>query len=609
MDFSGPDHNPVVKAGSNEMSSNSILRHEVDTNAMESTMAGTSLPIQQQQLQQGHQQVQQHHAQSSQGSSDQSGRLYDLSSFDPLQAHALQLTASAGLTNMLTAPAAPATSAPQHNAIATSSTHTQPLHQHSQQQTKAEPQQIQQNPTQRQQQAPPIQQLSRLPPQPQQPSQQSQQQQYYYIQPPSAANSSLQPIAPATQQAIAGQTTQNFILPTTAQGTNIAVPANLPSQLFSNGLAPSAAPGMMPNLYMNQHFQSVTATQQAPQAQQPPLLPVTKKRGNEESSASQQAVTKKKRELAPSVVSSSATSTDGTSISSSMAVGGQFPEGNMDPLVDLSKMSAAERRRYERNLREQQRSYRISQQIKELRDVLSESNVPFKPNKYSILLSVVEYIKQLQGRAIMLDAEHQKLITTIRKTKELVNSGTNPSSADETEATNTTGNTSASDSASDSEMLFVQGLDYRSLFEQCPAALGIAALDGRILECNSEFQLLLGFPQEELLRQSLFNLVRNHQDIFRAMAEMLKFAEDPHNANGASSTSMAPKNCYWSGPVVSKRDVKVRICENKARRNLNFVQQFSNFPFFHFSQLSMNLTLTVGDDGSPKFFSCALTNS
>ena len=51
--------------------------------------------------------------------------------------------------------------------------------------------------------------------------------------------------------------------------------------------------------------------------------------------------------------------------------------------AELEKMNPAERRRYERNLREQQRSYRISQQIKQLRDVLEESKIPFKPNKFS----------------------------------------------------------------------------------------------------------------------------------------------------------------------------------------------------------------------------------
>ena len=94
----------------------------------------------------------------------------------------------------------------------------------------------------------------------------------------------------------------------------------------------------------------------------------------------------------------------------------------------LEKMSASERRRYDRNLREQRRSYHISQQIKELRDVLQQSNVPFRPNKYSILVSVAEYIQQLQGRAIMLDSEHERLINTIRSTTEAANSSINNNS-------------------------------------------------------------------------------------------------------------------------------------------------------------------------------------
>lgn len=386
----------------------------------------------------------------------------------------------------------------------------------------------------------------------------------------------------------------------------MAVAPAFQQQIFPNTLAAAgAAPGMLPNILMSQHFQNVVGgasqppQQAAPQPPPPPPAPQpqqllhhhhqqqltlmpsisSKKREAEDASLQQQRHVTKKREAAPSVISSSTGSTDSSGQGSSLSKGGagvvaaggvvqDIMEKPGEPQVDLDSMTPAERRRYERNLREQQRSYRISQQIKELRDVLSESNVPFKPNKYSILLSVVDYIKQLQARAIMLDAEHQKLITTIRQTNEMVNSGNPPSSADETDATNTT---APSETGSDNEMLFVQGLDYRSVFEQCPAALGIAALDGRILECNPEFQLLLGYPRDELLKQSLFNLVRNHQDIFRAMAEMLKSAEVPEPPSNPSSTA-APgtagaaataaatvaNNRSWSGAVISKRDNQVR---------------------------------------------------
>jgi hypothetical protein len=342
----------------------------------------------------------------------------------------------------------------------------------------------------------------------------------------------------------------------------------------------------------------------------------------------------KKQFIAPSMVSSSTngegvaavypaalSTTMGTAAASAHGSSSSFFAAS-DPLppkeaseAELAKMTPAERRRYDRNLREQQRSYRISQQIKELRDILVDSKFPFKPNKYSILLSVVDYIKQLQSRAIMLDTEHSKLIKTIRETNAMINSGNAPTSTDgESDTFNAA---STADSGSDSEMLFVKGIDYRSVFDQCPAALGIAALDGRILECNMEFQTLLGFSERnDVLKQSLFNLVQNHQDIFRAMAQMLKNAEEPlpspsspleggpiripdtdaggnravvptennnnNNEEDAPTESAAiSRDRFWTGPVTSKLNV----------------------------ELLMNITLALGDNGTPKFFSCSVTST
>jgi len=169
---------------------------------------------------------------------------------------------------------------------------------------------------------------------------------------------------------------------------------------------------------------------------------------------------------------------------------------------------------------------------------------------------------------------------TIRQTNEMVNAGATPSSAEESINT-ASRNGSLPHQGHDSDMLFVQGLDYQSLFDQCPAALGIAALDGRILECNPEFQILMGLNRDDLLKQSLFNLVKHHQEIFGAMAEMLKSAENAKKLGQLmlQNTAETVKSRHWSGPVVSKRD----------------------------KQLLMNITLTLASDGNPKFFSCALT--
>ena len=248
----------------------------------------------------------------------------------------------------------------------------------------------------------------------------------------------------------------------------------------------------------------------------------------------------------------------------------------------IEKMSAAERRRYERNLREQQRSYRISQQIKELRDVLQESNVPFRPNKYSILVSVAEYIQQLQARAIMLDSEHQRLIDTIRNTTEATSSGgsseeppfevskgsslTSSMNGDgPDDEYNSSSNVIPNASYSDANLicpdsLLVPGIDYESVFFNCPYPLGVATLDGRIIAANNEFELLLNpnYDTAPMKDQSFFVFIRNHQDMFEAMAAILKQSTASID-RGEGTVTKSPNLLFWHGQVVSSRNEIVRL--------------------------------------------------
>ena len=219
---------------------------------------------------------------------------------------------------------------------------------------------------------------------------------------------------------------------------------------------------------------------------------------------------------------------------------------------ELAKMTPAERRRYERNLREQQRSYRISQQIKQLRDVLAESNIPFKPNKFSILVNVAEYIKQLQARAIMLDAEHQKLSNTINQTHQAIASGQIPSSGEDSDDRGDT----VSTYSDEHELVMVQGINYTAVFKHCPFALGVSALDGRILSCNHALARLFGSRETDMNQQSLFLFIRNHQDVFEAMADLLK------RSSVASETGEGVVReahlLYWCGHVIAQNHRKVR---------------------------------------------------
>ena len=209
--------------------------------------------------------------------------------------------------------------------------------------------------------------------------------------------------------------------------------------------------------------------------------------------------------------------------------------------AEIAKLSPAERRRYERNLREQQRSYRISQQIKKLRDVLAESNVPFKPNKFSILVSVVNYIKQLQSRAIMLDAEHQKLVDTIRQAGEMKSVPTD--SSDD-------GNDQQS-----GDTFMVEGVNFESVFQACPHPMAVASLDGRLLGCNERMEEVFEADEGTLQGQSLFMHIRNHQEVFEAMASLLKRSS---LSTEAATPSMPESSVlYWCGGLETLRSAKV----------------------------------------------------
>lgn len=433
----------------------------------------------------------------SHGAGTSSSELYDVSSFDPLQANAQQLTASAGMTNAL--------SAQQNKHVAL---------QHQLQQPTAYN---------------PLQSI------PQHPTSQAAAQHPYMLLNPGANPLQLQPIASAVgagvnPNAVVSQAPimagQGFYLP----GSTIPLPTNFPAQVLPG--SSQQLNGLMPQPFLQ-------------------FNPLGKRENRDEAQLESR---KKHRGFQPSVVSVTTSGSNGTSNAQSNTSPLADTTGGDLHNVDVTNMTPAERRRHERNLREQQRSSKISQQVKELRDLLSDSNVPFKPNKYSILLNVVEYIKQLQGRAIMLDAEHKKLITTIRRTNEIVQSGNTPSSAEETDATNLTGN-SSSDPGSENEMVFVQGLNYKSVFQQSPAALGVAALDGILLDCNGEFELLLGLPRENLLNHNLFNLVQNHEEMYRAMSKMLGPTDQaPLGLGRNSPSSAAATPTFWTGPVVSKHD-------------------------------------------------------
>ena len=208
-------------------------------------------------------------------------------------------------------------------------------------------------------------------------------------------------------------------------------------------------------------------------------------------------------------------------------------------------MTPDERRKHGRNSREQQRSQKISLQINDLRQVLSEAKVPFKRNKFSILMSVVDYIKHLQERASFLDHEHLKLINTMQQTSEMTHSGLVQKAEDFPEIGN------------DAELLYVKGLDYKSIFEQCSFPLGVAALDGRFLTWNSKFEALTGMKKENLQSATLFMLLAAHDtdEVFRALGTLLRNSDtDDGNATSKNLNKGCESSLHFDGDDASRKD-------------------------------------------------------
>jgi hypothetical protein len=252
---------------------------------------------------------------------------------------------------------------------------------------------------------------------------------------------------------------------------------------------------------------------------------------------------------------------------------------------------------------------------------------------------VAEYIQQLQGRAIMLDSEHERLINTIRCTTEATtttttginNNNTTQSDTSSNGDNNNNNNTPNHGNAvpnnemmdgvvayrnsinnnnnnndtddcgpiSSDSLLFVPGIDYEAVFVHCPYPLGVATLDGRLIAANREFESLLNpnytavttVPMNTssssyydlsydgsttkssssstgpsnnnnnntMIDQSFFVFIRNHQEIFEAMAALLK-QSTASIERGEGTITTSPNLLFWHGHVVSSRNEMVGVC-------------------------------------------------
>lgn len=184
----------------------------------------------------------------------------------------------------------------------------------------------------------------------------------------------------------------------------------------------------------------------------------------------------------------------------------------------------SKQRRKDRNLREQMRSQKITHQIADLKDLLVASNVPCKPDKFSTLNSVYQYIKDLHDKKVQLDEELRYLVQTINQTNNAVHAsqglhGHNSTILDSSSSTSSTMNPDLVTSSptttchQDHGLSTPEVVDYQSIFTHANVPLAVVRLDGKLMDCNIAFTTLFSMTREDLGLPSSLSSSNQHVDI------------------------------------------------------------------------------------------------
>jgi hypothetical protein len=317
-----------------------------------------------------------------------------------------------------------------------------------------------------------------------------------------------------------------------------------------------------------------------------------------------------------------------TSISSSATKNLETEQTNSGTTVVNRTGENAASRRHERNAREQHRSQRIAQQIKDLQTILNQSRINFKPTKYSVLKGVKDYIEKLRANVRQLDDETQKLRDVIAYASQVANSSAaqaeggkagipfyipSPSFHNFSDGGSHQHNQqlqrqvvlpAAAGTDVNSEMSSQQSLAlkatsaqnqddlYRTIFYESQIAMGVASLDGTFIDCNAEFERLSQTPKAEILTQSLFHFIKSSDmaSLFKSMGQMLKSCAD---SNNDTKVCEEQHSLIWSGTTYLRRSAS--STNNNSENSTSDVQ------------LLLSISLTKSSTGSPIFFHCILS--
>jgi len=246
-----------------------------------------------------------------------------------------------------------------------------------------------------------------------------------------------------------------------------------------------------------------------------------------------------------------------------------------------------ENKREERNAREKERSFRISRQINELRNLLSTGGVIVpKGTKSSVLTEAANYIRILQQHQYRSEIDRHQLVQQMQmigggalgpKAAQAVRhvaaqngvwslgnfGGVPPKSAMQfyQGPAVTSGTPSPEQATSQPHEVAHDPLstkiaehDYRFVFNSCSVGMAIASMGGAFIDCNQLFCSLSNFSKQEVCSMTIFNLT-SRQDLQHAFDLISQMISPPTEGMPRGSS----KPCVLRGAMKSREDIGLNV--------------------------------------------------
>lgn len=246
-------------------------------------------------------------------------------------------------------------------------------------------------------------------------------------------------------------------------------------------------------------------------------------------------------------------------------------------------------RREERNLREKERSLKITNQIQELRDLLSLGGVVVpKGTKSTILTEAANYIRLLQQHQYRSEMDKAQLVAEVQRIgngaigekaafaiRHAAAQNGVSSMANLPESPAAEQQQPASDPMTDA----LGDREYRSVFNSCSVGMAIATMGGSFVDCNLAFTQLASYSKQELKAMTIFNIT-SREDLQGAFDMMSQLITPPTGGLDADDNNIEDNKL--ESPVILRSAIR------------------------HRSDLGLSVSLIRGEDGVARYFNVTL---